>query len=151
MLPTYTNHTLRATATTVLHEEKYAPAAVQSVTGHKSFSSLAVYQQTSSDQKLEMAHSLHLRIAGTSQLQVFEPSRRRNSLHRESCTLLRVMSRHLGSCMSAVRGGRASSDIVTVDELNVIFDETNEPEAVPVSAPIFNNCQINTLNIVYKQ
>ncbi|KAK7094075.1 hypothetical protein V1264_007745 [Littorina saxatilis] len=58
----YTNHSIRATSATVLHRASHAPAAIQSVTGHKSLSSLAIYQHTSAQQKMDMGDTLHQHI-----------------------------------------------------------------------------------------
>ena len=63
----YTNHSIRATTATVhvLHQERFDLKEVQSVTGHKSLSSLAIYQRTSGHQKHTMAKALHSRVTGT--------------------------------------------------------------------------------------
>ena len=60
----YTNHSIRSTTGTVLHQSRYSTREIQSVTGHKSISSLAIYQRTSSSQKMDMAKTLHHKIAG---------------------------------------------------------------------------------------
>ena len=60
----YTNHSLRATAATLLHQQDFPAQSVQSITGHKSLSSLSIYQRTSTKQKIQMATSLHQHIAG---------------------------------------------------------------------------------------
>ena len=70
----YTNHSIRATSATVLHRAHHAPAEIQAVTGHKSLASLAIYQHTSVQQKLDMGDTLARQIAGPStQLQVVKP------------------------------------------------------------------------------
>jgi hypothetical protein len=54
----YTNHTLRATAITLLGE-KFQDTDVRTVSGHKSVSSLAIYKRTSLEQRKNMSLHLH--------------------------------------------------------------------------------------------
>jgi integrase len=57
----YTNHCIGATGATVLSEAGYNPADVMSVTGHRSISSLAIYQRTSAKKKKKQCQQhLHL-------------------------------------------------------------------------------------------
>jgi integrase len=60
----YTNHCIRATGATVLSEAGYNPADVMSVTGHRSISSLAIYQQTSAKKKEAMSAALASTVQG---------------------------------------------------------------------------------------
>ena len=52
-LPKYTNHSIRATGATLLSRSKFNNAQIMAVTGHKSCSSLAVYQRINDDEKIE--------------------------------------------------------------------------------------------------
>ena len=57
----YTNHLIRATGATILTESRsFADALIISVTGHKSVSSLAIYQRTydKSKRRCYQAHNL---------------------------------------------------------------------------------------------
>ena len=54
----YTNHCIRATEATLLSQASFSPAQIMLVTGHKSVSSLSVYQQVSTTEKLAMVTSL---------------------------------------------------------------------------------------------
>ena len=54
----YTNHCFCATEATLLSRVSFSPAQIISVTGLKSVSSLAVYQQVSATKKLAMTISL---------------------------------------------------------------------------------------------
>lgn len=58
----YINHTLRATGATNLGK-KFQNNQVMAVTGHKSMSSLAIYQKVSTDEKLSMGYSLACTLA----------------------------------------------------------------------------------------
>ncbi len=57
----YTNHSLRATAITVLGE-KFQDTDVSTVSGHKSISNLVIYKTTSLEKKKEMSAHLHRAI-----------------------------------------------------------------------------------------
>ena len=138
----YTNHSIRSTAATLLHQDKFDPTAVKSITGHKSLSSLAVYQRTSSEQKIEMAHALHSRVAG-----------RHPAPSSSSAT-----ASHGASSIQG-RGDSLPTSISLSDfgDLNDVFDDINIPEDIaPVSIPpsfppgLFNNCNIGSVNVVYK-
>ena len=54
----YTNHTLRATAITNLKRENFNDDQIMSITGHKSSSSLDIYQKVNSSEKIEMSECL---------------------------------------------------------------------------------------------
>lgn len=58
----YTNHTLHATGATNLGK-KFQNNQVMAVTGHKSMSSLAIYQKVGTDEKLSMGYSLACSLA----------------------------------------------------------------------------------------
>lgn len=54
----YTNHSIRATGATLLSRSMFSPAQVMAVTGHKSVSSLAVYQRVSDSEKVAMGQAI---------------------------------------------------------------------------------------------
>ena len=54
----YTNHSIRVTGATILSQEHFGPKQIMSVTGHKSVSSLAIYQRISNMEKLRMGQTL---------------------------------------------------------------------------------------------
>ena len=54
----YTNHTLHATAITMLKRDNFNDKQIMSITGHKSSSSLEIYQKVNSSEKIQMAESL---------------------------------------------------------------------------------------------
>ena len=117
----YSNHSIRNTAATLLHNNSFAPASIQSITGHKSLQSLAVYQETSSSKKLQMADTLHEHIAG------------------KSLSLAIPSTSHTGTVNEI--------ETITDSELNIIFSDENKPD--DTSNPVFKGCtfQIFTLNI----
>ena len=54
----YSNHSLRATAITSLTRHNFSNKQIMSLTGHKSMSSLAIYQKVNSNEKLRMGFTL---------------------------------------------------------------------------------------------
>ena len=54
----YTNHSIRATGATLLSRSMFNPAQIMAVTGHKSVSSLAVYQRVSDSEKVAMGKAI---------------------------------------------------------------------------------------------
>ena len=54
----YTNHSIRVTSASILTRKKYSFSQIKEVTGHKSVSSLAIYQRVSDNEKMEMGKSL---------------------------------------------------------------------------------------------
>ena len=54
----YTNHSIRVTGATILSQGKFSASQIMSVTGHKSVSSLAIYQRVSDNEKLDMGQAL---------------------------------------------------------------------------------------------
>ena len=135
----YTNHSCRVLSATLLHEDGgFSPVAIQSITGHRSLSSLAIYQKTSDEQKIEMADCLHRKL--------------------HAAPTATVTSSRSGQVHSAARArgsnsaGSATSE-ATLEELEIVFNENNEPldptVPGPSFAPIFNNCTIANVTVVY--
>ena len=56
----YTNHCLRVTAITNLMRQNYNNKQIMSITGHKSSTSLEIYQKVNAEEKLEMGKTLAL-------------------------------------------------------------------------------------------
>jgi hypothetical protein len=54
----YSNHSIRVTGATILTRNSYAASQIKDVTGHRSVSSLAIYQRVSDGEKMQMAQSL---------------------------------------------------------------------------------------------
>ena len=60
----YTNHSIRVTGATILTWDSYAASQIKEVTGHKSVSSLAIYQRVSDKEKFQMGQSLSNKTLG---------------------------------------------------------------------------------------
>ena len=61
----YSNHSIRATGATLLSRASFNPAQIMAVTGHKSVSSLAVYQRVSDQEKLCMGRTISSVVTST--------------------------------------------------------------------------------------
>ena len=55
----YTNHSIRATGATILSQKMFSPAQIMSVSGHKSVSSLTVYQRVNESEKNNMGQAIN--------------------------------------------------------------------------------------------
>ena len=60
----YTNHSIRATGATILSHQNFNPAQIMSVSGHKSVSSLSVYQHVGGDEEIKMGKAIAHRLSG---------------------------------------------------------------------------------------
>ena len=65
----YTNHSIRATNTTILKRNNFSDAQVMSVSGHKAASSLSVYHRVSEPEKVAMGNVLTDALNATNRLQ----------------------------------------------------------------------------------
>ena len=54
----YSNYSLKVTAISSLTRENFSNKQIMSITGHKSMSSLAIYQKVSTNEKLRMGFTL---------------------------------------------------------------------------------------------
>lgn len=158
----YTNHSVRATTATVLHTQQFTPAAVQSVTGHKSLSALAIYTHTSDAQKMEMSDTLHQQLCPNqlvatghrrSTLGTFKASRPGTSASAH-VTARPAASATVTSAESELipraEGGDSTSALRGFDYEAFFSDEFEPKEERPFTAPVFNNCTIQNLQIIYK-
>ena len=136
----YTNHSLRATAATLLHQQDFPAQSVQSITGHKSLSSLSIYQRTSTKQKIQMATSLHQHIAG-------EKPRGDTTPAATVTSQSNVLPNSFGSvhCGEGMKLSDKDLDIIFNDE-NAPVDTTN---SFAPTLPVFKNLNNCTININY--
>ena len=149
----YTNHSMRSTAATLLHQEKFEGSAMKSVTGHKSLSSLAIYQHTSKQQKLEMADSLHNKISGkgrkTKASATVGPDDSHTEGRRHSPSRQMEVSEP-ATDRPTLGGGASYFSKHELENLNIVFDESNEPKDVlPRLGSLFTGCIITNVNITF--
>ncbi|XP_066912491.1 uncharacterized protein [Clytia hemisphaerica] len=118
----YTNHSVRATGATLLSRSMFNPAQIMAVTGHKSVSSLAVYQRVSSSEKVAMGQAISRCIDKSTSVPVHQSQ-------------------------SSVTITENDSD----DELFQNIDLRNLTSSSDISGrllpTLFQNCQINNLTI----
>ena len=58
----YTNHSIRVTGATILTRENFAASQIKAVTGHRSVTSLSIYQRVSDVEKIQMGETLGRRV-----------------------------------------------------------------------------------------
>ena len=142
----YTNHSIRATGTTILGRI-CSTAQVMSVTGHKSASSVAVYQRVSNKEKQAMGDIISSSVRGeTSQILPIMPP-------TSSTSLVPVTSStQLQSTVPYEMQG------INIDDLFCDFNTLNNSNTVTSfnsrtfqQAPMFQGCSINNLNISFVQ
>ncbi|CAG2214467.1 unnamed protein product [Mytilus edulis] len=143
----YTNHSIRATGATILTESRYfADAQIMSVTGHKSVSSLAIYQRTSDKAKFQMGQIIDAAMNGR------DPEINALPAPNQQLTLPSPVQ-PLALPTSARSSTMASTSQVTQmtefrNQLSGInFNELfSNYDTVP-QMPVFHGCYIGSINI----
>ena len=69
----FTNHSLQVTAITALTRQNFSNKQIMSLTGHKSTTSLAIYQKVNSDEKLRMGFALGYALVNNNIPQLHNP------------------------------------------------------------------------------
>ena len=156
----YTNHSIRATGATILGlGRNCSMAQIMAVTGHKSASSVAVYQRVSSKEKQVMGDIITSSVRGeqpsqlssimpphsTSRLQLMPPTQ--NSSSSTSLVQMRANT-HVSSSVTDV------VDILDVnyDDLFCDYNTLTTVNSVTNTrtiqqTPMFHGCTITNLNI----
>jgi hypothetical protein len=141
----YTNHSLRATAATILGET-FTPLQVMSVTGHKAVSSLASYQQTSREKKIEMGQKITDKLTSQSQL----------AIYKKGTTATQPQVRETAT---AVRPTQAYTEIEVMqfsqNRVTTLVPDTNTEGNIPLPqlpTSLFSGCNLSgaTININFK-
>ena len=149
----YSNHSIRATGATILTEKNYHPAQIMSVTGHKSASSLTVYQNVNESKKIEMGQAVGHHIAGLGKevVRYTDQSRGRAAApgHTHNVDAIELQNLQLEDW---------NFDVDFFPN-NSVLSRRQPPHQQPntgvISLPgggsipvgMFSNCQINNLNI----
>ena len=133
---------------------------VQSVSGHKSLQSLAVYQRTSTSQKHMMSRALYSRFTGNKEnAPTDRQTTSKSQAPTENQTTQKQKPAFPGSTpVATVDGGRVQAlqvreggeiDQAQIDELDLDFflSDANEPEDIFKNKSMFSNCTIGTINI----
>ncbi|CAC5391384.1 unnamed protein product [Mytilus coruscus] len=162
----YTNHSIRATGTTALLKNKFADSQIMAVTGHKSVNSLAVYHRVSDQEKEEMGHAIQKLIqpSTTHQLQLQAPKAHKMlalpNVPNQNVSNELVPASNLdvinnlnefdidqlfsNECFTTEMGDR---QVECIASQNLTINKTsNKP-----LGPIFSNCNIGKVEIVFKQ
>ena len=132
----YTNHSIRATMCTTLHQQGFQMKDVQSVSGHKSIPSLAIHQRTSTSQKHMMSRALYSRFTGD--IKENAPTEKQTTLNPRPAFLGNTPVATLDADNA---GGRVQAlqvqegdqiEQAQIDELDLDFflSDANEPEDI---------------------
>lgn len=144
----YTNHSVRATGATMLTDANFSASDIMSVTGHKSVSSLTVYQKTSVSRKQQMSEAITSRINPLNMPGPSAPATVTSESLIETQTAAGPSSLPLDVQSTAFYDAEsaARNDISTMDDIQLasMFDEFDTPGR---SGPTFVNCRIGTVNI----
>ena len=129
----YANHSICATGATLLSRANFNNAQIMSVTGHKSVSSLAVYQKVSTNEKISMGDSISKSLE--SQTSLISPSPR-----TQSCSL----SSAEDFCPMNLEDFDTFIQLPRTNNAN-----PNDP--MQQIKPLFNNCMISNLTINFNR
>ena len=132
----YTNHSIRATILTECNN--FADAQIMSVTGHKSVSSLAIYQRTSDQKKIQMGTILNSAMTGENN----------NNNALPSCRHYPALPAPHSQIMLRTSQSQSQRQLefqnqVTGINLNDIMGDF---DTIP-QLPVFHSCYIGSINI----
>lgn len=135
----YKNHSVRATGATILSRHKFGSKQIMSVTGHKSVSSLAVYQRVSQEEKLEMGKTLNVVLGTTS--------------HNRPSSTATTAPAKLAHCPASPPASPPSSQLSGSRDINFqlspFFKDLNISlrNSMSIQQPAFYGCKIKNLTV----
>ena len=139
----YTNHSIRATGATILSRKNFNNAQIMSVSGHRSVSSLAVYQRVAEREKIDMGRAIGDCLNNDKALTTF-PS-------NNSCG---ATSSHTNTNKYHNQKQLEYMDL-DLNELEISDFHDNEicpsTSNLRMNLPVFKNCTINNVNIIIKK
>jgi hypothetical protein len=165
----YTNHSLRATAITILGR-KYQDTDIQSVSGHKSLSALGMYKRTSDETLSQMSKTLHDHLnkrpyqqssdhAVVTPQEISELAKLNESLDTNKGILTNILRSNLPENVHQVAStssdqgpildddGFKDLDFAGIDELCRKYS----PSVGTIFKPSFTNCNNITFNISFNK
>jgi hypothetical protein len=150
----YSNHSIRVTGATILSRQNFAASQIMAVTGHKSVSSVSVYQRVSDREKLQMGMALKSGISPTAaQPLAIMPSDAPLSLQPALPPSSLQPALPPSSMEPAVPLSSLEHSQLSGTDLDNLFCDFNSLHSTTstnnsnVSFPYFNNCKIGSLNI----
>ena len=138
----YAIHFIRATGATNLNEcSNFADAQIMSVTGHKSVSSLSIYQRTSDQKKIKMGTILNSAMTEENNNNNALPScRHYPALPAPSASHSQIMSRTSQS--QSQRQLEFQNQMTGINLNDIMGDFDNLPQL-----QVFHSCFIGSINI----
>ena len=148
----YTNHSIRSTMCTTLHQQGFQMKDVQTVSGHKSLQSLAVYQRTSTSQKHMMSRTLYSRFTGDKENLQNAPTGKQTTSEPKpafprSTAVATINGDNAGRRVQVREGGQIEQAQIDELDLDFFLSDANEPEDIFKNKSMFSNCTIGTINI----
>lgn len=157
----YTNHCLRATAITVLHEQGFSDRSIMAVSRHRNVQSLTSYQRPGAEERAQMCHSLdhpgdHLAMVPMSMSAshaddldrslVLEEIVQRELSQNVSCT--EVVDALLDPCHASPEGGSLPAPMLELDpewtqEEIDLADKAASAAQVAMSNNKYSNCSFS--------
>ena len=169
-LPTnYTNHCIRATGATLLSRTGYNNAQIMAITGHKSVSSLAIYQRVNEAEKINMGDTLSKFVHGSNSCDITKetpssvvqqkdiPSSSSSNFSRPLNINYSSLCQPLPISNSMVNNHSLDVDTcddfaaINIEDFDVYLNETHDIVSRPQQQrqPVFHNCVISNLTINY--
>ena len=142
----YTNHSIRATGATLLSRSRFNNAQIMAVTGHKSCSSLAVYQRVNDEEKLQMGNTLSKFVSNNN-----VPSNLPLLTKETTNEILNVPS-NLPLLTKETNNEDLFSALNLEDFDSFIGDDVSNVVQKPLhERPVFANCYIGNITINYNK
>jgi hypothetical protein len=149
----YTNHSLRATGTSILFKRNFADSQIMVITGHKSVNSLAVYHRVSDQEKFEMSKAIQTTVDVQNMRQLPAPTPIPMLTNSASSTSSDVILRN--SATSGEISELNGFDIEQLFAVDTFCDELGDHANAPSTSrnnvknpprkppgPVFSNCTI---------
>ena len=172
----YTNHSIRVTGCTVLTRCQFSSSEIMSVSGHKSVQSLAIYQKTKHNQKVEMGKALfqsmkvpeeNIMEAKKKELPPPNPKKMIESAHvnddmaAQSELAVVPKSNVMPNAIPFEADFSEEHDIPDIDLLSALCGINENPVSVAntvantsnvmIPKSMFTNCQIGTINFTFNR
>ena len=149
----YTNHSVRATGATILSKGGFNPAQIMSVTGHKSVSSLTVYQRVSDEEGISMGQTINDHIHNNNQQLIPLPVPPANTLPVPSIRTIANEPFDIeleDMSLEDFQNQDGQESHVRLGLPSAMTTHTHNVQQ-PALSSIFSNCRINKVTIVTQQ
>jgi hypothetical protein len=144
----YTNHSLRATGITLLSRSGFNFAQICAVSGHKSVSSLAVYQRVDTDEKVRMGQAIAASLVDKPPLLALPLSSVNLALPAPPQMAPVLTAEQAANNMAGVEIDQLLGDFEGLSSLPLqSITNTVSNRSMSAQMPVFHNCRIGNINI----